>query len=116
MSFFAVSGQLLGAATQRVITRETHHKRNRLQHQQKDGPKNDMAVKPTQGMPQSHPPLVGLPQCARSNQAQAESWDRNPQRPAVKTMASQCRQEPPQQKRKSNGKEQAELTELLGRG
>ena len=67
MALFPVSGQLLAASTQRVIARQAHHKRNRLKHQQKHGPKNDVAVKPPQGMAQGHPPLVGLPQRARSD-------------------------------------------------
>ena len=66
VALFPIGGQLLGAATQGVITRKAHHKRNGLKHQQKHGPENDVAVKPTQGMAQGHPPLIRLPQDARS--------------------------------------------------
>ena len=114
MAFFSVSGQLRAAAAQWVIAREAHHQGDRLQHQQKHGPENDVAVEPTQDMAQGHPPLIWLAQRTRGDQTQAQGRDRNPKGPAVKTMASEGWQEPSQQKRKGNGEEQAELSELLG--
>ena len=50
MALFPVGGQLLGAATQGVVARQAHHKRNGLKHQQKHGPENDVAVKPAKSM------------------------------------------------------------------